>query len=316
MSAKIIPIVLISDANFLVPTSVAMTSIVENKDKDIFIDFFIIMPTLDNEFERRVRGLESKENCLIHFLQSSLDKYDGIKQLAHIPLSCLLKFEVSDLVYQYDKILYMDGDIIVRGDLWNLYDIDITNYYAAGVKDFSGLLNDTGDINAGIMLLNAKRIREEKLMSVFVDTRKGLGDRMSMDQTTFNIVFNKQYKYLDIKYNCVPEKLEKLKKNNVSIDIINKLFNTSYKSLDDIYTSAVIVHYASGRKPWKYTYIDEAKEWYQYYLVSPYNDIKFKLRGKMSFRINKYYQLFMTKGIGVVGKEIKESVVKRFKNGK
>lgn len=40
------------------------------------------------------------------------------------------------------------------------------------------------------------------------------------------------------------------------------------------------IHFATGNKPWKYTFAPCAKEWYQYYLQSPYDDKPFKRYGR------------------------------------
>ena len=68
---------------------------------------------------------------------------------------------------------------------------------------------------------------------------------------------------------------------------INKLYGSSYTSLQDLVDKAVIIHYASGEKPWRYTFRPWAKEWYKYYMMSPYKNVEFKLRGIWSYRFDK-----------------------------
>lgn len=69
-----------------------------------------------------------------------MDKYKDIKQLAHVPLASLLKFDICDLIPQYDKLLYLDGDIIVRQDLSELYQTDLNDNYVAGVAHSLGIV--------------------------------------------------------------------------------------------------------------------------------------------------------------------------------
>ncbi len=305
---KKIPVVLISDEAFVMPTSVAMTSVIKNRDENVFIDFYIVMPYITAQVKNQIKSVERAGDCAVNVVRASLDKYDGIKQMAHIPLACLLKFELAELIPEYDKVLYIDGDVIVRQDLWELYSIDIGNNYAAGVKDFAGIYNGKNDINAGILLFNTRRIREEKLLPVFVETRKKLGDKNSMDQTTFNMIFKDNVEYLEVKYNCIPEKIDNAKKDGLGIDVINNFYGLTYSSYDELYNDAVIIHYASGRKPWKYTYVKEAKEWYQYYKESPFFDKSFRLRGRFCFRVHKYYDLIRNNGIVSAWNEIKKNM--------
>lgn len=64
-----------------------------------------------------------------------------------------------------DKILYLDVDILFNRDIKLLYDIDITDYEYAAARDHYGkyLLNPNY-INAGVLLLNLKKIRETGLL--------------------------------------------------------------------------------------------------------------------------------------------------------
>ena len=64
-----------------------------------------------------------------------------------------------------DKLLYLDIDIMVANDLKILYDIDIEDFEYAAVKEKYGCWAIRPDyINAGMLLLNMKKIRETKLL--------------------------------------------------------------------------------------------------------------------------------------------------------
>ncbi len=63
-----------------------------------------------------------------------------------------------------DKILYLDVDMMVGGDLNNLFNIDIEEYEYAAVKEKYGCWFIRPDyINAGMLLINMKKSRENKL---------------------------------------------------------------------------------------------------------------------------------------------------------
>ena len=82
---------------------------------------------------------------------------------------------------------------------------------------------------------------------------------------------------------------------------LNEVYGSSYKNAQDVIDSAVIIHYASGEKPWKYTFKPWAKEWYKYYMMSPYKNVEFKLRGIWSYRFDKYTKILREQGIkGVI----------------
>ena len=297
MAKNVIPVVLISDDNFIMPTCVAITSLIVNKAKDTEYDVYIIMAECSDSSYAKINELKEL-GTPINLVKASLDEYRDIKQLSHISIACLLKFDVSELVPNYDKLLYLDGDIIVRGDLSEFYNVDLGDHYAAGVKELANIENPTGNINAGIMLFNARRMRDEKLNLKLREVRRSLGDRGSMDQQTYNIVTGKDYLYQDIKFNCIPPKL--ITYDAQSIGKVNELYGTNYKNGQDVIDKAVIIHYATGEKPWKYTFKPWAKEWYKYYMMSPYKNVEFKLRGIWSYRFDKLKKKISEKGIAGV----------------
>lgn len=63
-----------------------------------------------------------------------------------------------------DKILYLDIDMLAQKDISTLYNIDISNYEYAAVKEKYGSKIIRYDyINAGMLLLNMKKTKETKL---------------------------------------------------------------------------------------------------------------------------------------------------------
>lgn len=64
-----------------------------------------------------------------------------------------------------DKLLYLDIDMMIGGDIEELYNQDIRGYEYAAVKEKYGCWIIRPDyINAGMLLLNMKKIKETKLL--------------------------------------------------------------------------------------------------------------------------------------------------------
>lgn len=64
-----------------------------------------------------------------------------------------------------EKLLYLDIDMMAGGDISKLYNIDITEYEYAAVKEKYGCWLIRPDyINAGMLLLNMKKIKETGLL--------------------------------------------------------------------------------------------------------------------------------------------------------
>ena len=73
---------------------------------------------------------------------------------------------LADLVPEIpEKILYLDIDMMAGDDISKLYNIDITDYEYASVKEkYCSKIIKADYINAGMLLLNMKKIKETKLL--------------------------------------------------------------------------------------------------------------------------------------------------------
>ena len=254
---------MICDNNFVMQTCVALMSLRQNKAAETICDVYIIMADCSTESQKSFEKLE-REDFLIHIIKSTLSQYSVIKQLAHISIAGLLKFDICNLVPQYDKILYLDGDIIVRGDLRKLYQTDVADNYVACVVHSLGIVSHEMKMNSGIMLLNAVKIRNDGMRDILFQTREELGDRRSMDQETFNIVFADKKLYLPPKYNVMLDKVD-YERKYYTLKKYNAFYGTDYSRRADIINTAVIIHFTGGMKPWKYTFAKCVREWEKYY---------------------------------------------------
>lgn len=286
MQCRTIPIAMICDKNFIMQTGVALTSMRENKNSSTIYDVYIIASGCCEEAGRRLAGIEN-ESFRIHIIEEALNQYEEIKQLAHVSKACLHKFDICDLIPQYDKILYLDGDIIVREDLSELYDTELGDRYVAGVAHSLAIITNSPKLNGGVLLFNAKKIRDEHMRQCFIETRQSLGDRKSMDQETFHIVFGDKKVYLPPKFNVMVDKVD-YEKKYYSLKDYNAYFGTEYRSRKEIIGSAVIVHFTGAVKPWSYKFAKCADEWYGYYLTAFGDSAEITRKGRLAFWKEEY----------------------------
>lgn len=125
------------------------------------------------EYLRKVAVGYNKENKIILLDVTALYKTEFAncpnEQCYCSPYTLLRLF--ADLIPQIpDKLLYLDVDILFNRDIRLLYDIDVTDYEYAAARDHYGkYLICWNYMNAGVLLLNMKKIRETGL---FVKARK------------------------------------------------------------------------------------------------------------------------------------------------
>jgi lipopolysaccharide biosynthesis glycosyltransferase len=81
---------------------------------------------------------------------------------------CMLRL-LSDLIEELpDKIIYLDTDTVFKGDIKELYNIDINEYEYGAALDYLGWFfmryKAKNYINSGVLLMNMKKIKETKLL--------------------------------------------------------------------------------------------------------------------------------------------------------
>ena len=90
----------------------------------------------------------------------------------------LLRLLIDEIPNIPDKILYLDIDMMIGDDISKLYNIDIDGYEYAAVREKYGSKIIRPDyINAGMLLLNMKKIRETGLLEkarALIKTKKML----------------------------------------------------------------------------------------------------------------------------------------------
>lgn len=120
------------------------------------------------EFLNKVVKSKKQDNQVIKIDVTQLyeKEFGGCKnETAYCTPYTLLRL-FADMVPQIpDKLLYLDIDMMANDDISKLYNIDITDYEYAAVKEKYGSKIIKKDyINAGMLLLNIKKIKETKLL--------------------------------------------------------------------------------------------------------------------------------------------------------
>ena len=287
---KWINICFIADENYITPTCTAISSLCYNSNRDFFCNIYVIVPS-DSDLqleEYLIQTAADYYNAEVTVIEqdigelSQLHKGDDSKYLA-ATTTALLKFRIANIFPQHNKILYLDGDIIVRAGLAELYNYDISDYYVAAVRDLPQVLYDKQPLgseiagrdyfNSGVMLLNLKMMRDNDIENVLVETKRNYPDQSLMDQNIFNIVFKDYVLQLPFVYNsCYINFFES--RNRYDIALLNREYSTSYKSVYEILPDIKIMHFSSKLKPWYFYDVPLADEWLFYYKKSARKDVR------------------------------------------
>ncbi len=276
---KKIPVVFVSDNNYCVPTAVAMQSMLDNANKDTFYDIYIVADDISKEYKKKLEKLKNNRSTItvIEVGDGQLSKYavDGY----YVSGTALLKFDIADLLPQYDKVLYIDGDILVYKDLTEMYEVDVSGYCLAATPDMAAIdachfderLELRNYFNSGVMLLNTKLIREKKLCKKLYETKQKHPEYQCMDQDVFNDVFRESILFLPPKYNLM---FYNFLIANFTLERVNEFYDTEYSTFEEMEKDAVIIHLTNEKKPWKYEDAYKAEEWMSYFVRTTFKDVK------------------------------------------
>ena len=84
---------------------------------------------------------------------------------------CLIRTAFPQIFKDYKKILSLDIDVVITEDISCLWDIDLTDYYFAGVEEQGRIKDNSSDFyaNFGVIMMNLQKMREDDMGSILVN---------------------------------------------------------------------------------------------------------------------------------------------------
>ncbi len=280
-----IPIVLASDKNCISQMYTTILSALENKKQESFYEFYCLIPQkfskyTNNKFYKLVKKYK---NANLKFVKMNNAFSDIKMQIPHITYPTFYRLKMADLLPQeYEKAIYLDIDITVLEDLTELFNINLEDNYIGGVHsinyfndyitkskpyyDSIGIPDMRYYINAGVMLWNLKKIREDNLTAKFLELSKNT--YKYMDQDIINLTCYGKIKHIDFKFNTMTSIKQSFFDKPENRQQVFDFYGE--KSFQNAVEHPVIIHYASDAKPWNNTQISYRKQWLYYAKKSPF----------------------------------------------
>ncbi|MDO4199337.1 MAG: glycosyltransferase [Clostridia bacterium] len=272
---KHVPIAMALDDGYLYPTIVSITSMMKNKNKNIVYDYYIMHPPeFAQDSKNKLASLGKKyKDCNINLINMG-EAYKLANDKGHITTPAYYRLSLSDLLPDLNRILWIDGDTLIFGDLAPMYfDTDMEGLYYRGLLDETidatvdfGIENDHC-ICSGVMVVNLEELRKDDVVSKFQDFIEKNNEKLVQhDQTTINCVCAGKIGKLDPKY-CL---FNYYYDTNSLLNYYNKLVAKDKYTVDELIEARdkpVLVHCVM--KPWKQRdkYFDE---WWQYAKMTDY----------------------------------------------
>lgn len=253
---RAVPVVFGADEGFFIPLVVCIQSIVENASEDECYDIVVLASKFGEKYTALLRSMtEGRENVSIRVydVEPFLKTWDmsRLKTGHRLSLAAYYRLFIPDLMKDYHKVLYIDGDTVALEDIAALYHTDIGDCYAGVVRDYNIIrdmsmsfrrhvqqvlqMEDTGAyFNSGVLVLNLDLIRRDFTLSFFMEQAELKGTKHH-DQDVLNSLFYGKVRYLSPKYNSMWQ---------------NKELYASVEGGDDAIHHPAIVHYPGSGKPW------------------------------------------------------------------
>lgn len=269
-SSLIVPIFFAVDDNYAPYLAVAIRSLIDNASPDRQYRIYILIDRL-SDANADVLCSMAQHNVTVEIVKvtQKLDTLSGMLHLRdYYTKTTYYRFFIPALFPQYQRGLYLDCDIVVTGDIAELYDtptgdcilaaapeevmreVDVFGTYAEAVL---GISRDDY-FSAGIMVMNLEKMRQVALEEQFVDLLGCRTFRVTQDQDYLNVLCRGDFHML-------PSGWNKTAWDQVALD-----------------SPLNIIHYKINWKPWHYKGVRFEDEFWKYAEKTPYADLLYTMR--------------------------------------
>ena len=201
---SVIPIFYACDDAFVKFTVVSIKSLLDNADKSRRYHIYVLNAGISDEMKNEVYKLKN-DYADIEFIcvKEQVEKIGTSLPLRdYYSKTTYFRLFIAEMFPEYDKAIYIDSDTIVLGDISEFYDHDLgdklvgacheqamvqTEVYGNYVEKVMGI-SRYNYFNAGHILINCKKFREENVLKQFIDLLKVYTFTVTQDEDYLNVI--------------------------------------------------------------------------------------------------------------------------------
>ena len=261
-----IPIFFAVDDEYIPFLAVALQSLIENSKKENYYLIKILYTNITEENQNKIKKYEAENiNIEFVFLSYYINKVKNkLYTRDYYSKTTYFRLFIPDLYPQFDKVLYLDSDIVILSDVADLYNEDMeSNLLAAAPDDVIqtievfreyaekvvGVATYKNYFNAGILLMNLDELRKFKFQEKFLYLLETVKFSVAQDQDYLNRLCKGRVKLLENTWDRMP----------IGGDITNR---------DELH----IIHYNLAFKPWHFEDILYKEYFWKYAQKTEYFD--------------------------------------------
>jgi lipopolysaccharide biosynthesis glycosyltransferase len=257
-----------ADRRYARPLAVALRSMVDNCRADSFLDVHVLDGGLTSRQKKKVLVSLGGAACGVtwHDMSRHARRLAGFPVFGHVSLATYYRFLIPGMI-EVPRVIYVDADTVVLGDLTELWMEPLTDYHLLGVQDGTvtnpaeiagapdyGLPPDHPRLSAGVLVMNLTKWRAEDPFDALREYFLRYRDRIRFwDQDALNIVLARQWGRVQGGWNYI-------------VDCSQSVPGSPADTMARTRREARIVHYASATKPWHYYASHPAKDFFFEYL--------------------------------------------------
>ena len=272
------------DRNFLFGAAVSMQSVVMH-NPDLAVKFHLFTDYIDEDYLQRVNAFTSKNaNVEVRIYKVSsafIDIFPSLKQWSYATFFRLVAFQyLSETI---ENLLYIDADVICKGSLAGLLDINFDgDKFAAVIKDVPFMQEKPAKrlaieglpgnyFNAGVVYLQLEAWAKNDFMNKAIAMLASDPQHTKykcLDQDILNHLCEGKVKYIDMAWNMMVDY-----DNKRINEIIRLAPQWQYKEYIKARSAPSIIHYAGPQKPWFFPEMDFGDEFWRYAKKTPWYEI-------------------------------------------
>lgn len=278
-----IDVVINTDNKYIQHTMAMLCSLYEN-NKEHQITLHVLQNSLSEDSRKYITDLTEKYNNKSVFYTVDDNRLIGVQFRKNRPLSLAAYYRLllADILPKdLNQVLYLDCDMIVMGDISELFKLELDDYALAATLDKFPYSNqhrlqlhmeaDERTFCSGMMLVNLKYWRENKVTEELIEYAKRKRDVVYLhDQDVLNYFFKKKWFLLPPKWNRIPTSTRAY-----------RYYGYRYFDYEEYTLRPKIIHYASvDIKPWYSAPMPHKRKYVKFLEKSGFDNIKFD---KISF---------------------------------
>lgn len=253
---KMIPIVFSANEKYAPYISVTISSIIRNSSANFFYKCYVLYKELCSNTILRLEGVKGS-NYSTQCVDVGEIGTDWMYSTAYFSKEIYFRILIPELLTEYDKVLYLDCDIVVLKDIEKLYHYNLEDNLLGGVRNpmhekmkkyikFSLQIDPDGYINSGVLLINSRQCRKENFTAKALKTLSQRQDFRYPDQDLINVVCSHRICYLEPGWNFMWHYRYLQESANTEIH----LPEAELKKYLEYEKNPNLIHYTGEIKPW------------------------------------------------------------------